>query len=113
MKQLLQLLTFWFMSLHSPMLWSQVDPFYADITNQQEGKLEFKIYPNPLNQQPLTIESSSGAPKEIRIYNVMGELVYKIKTLENILDVSSLQTGIYLFQLIQNNKTAVQRLVIQ
>ena len=113
MKKLLQLLSILFVSLQSPLLLSQAIPFYADIPSQQTEKLEFKIYPNPLYQQALQIESDSDSPKEIRIYNVMGGLVYEIKTLENTLDLGSLNTGIYLFQLTQNNRTAVQRLVIQ
>lgn len=74
--------------------------------------LQFTIYPNPLNQGPLYIQCSSPSPKEVILYNVMGETVFQAYTQENTFDLSYLNTGIYLIRVTQDEKTGVQRLVI-
>ena len=75
--------------------------------------LVFKMSPNPLNQGPLHIDCPTDSPKEIYIFNVMGEVVFQIQTQENKLNLTHLNTGIYLVRITQDRKTGVQRLVVQ
>ena len=43
----------------------------------------------------------------------MGEVVFQIQTQENKLNLTHLNTGIYLVRITQDRKTGVQRLVVQ
>lgn len=79
----------------------------------QPPDLVFKMYPNPLNQGQLHIGCPTDSLKEIYIFNVMGEVVFQIQTQENKLNLTHLNTGIYLVRITQDRITGVQRLVVQ
>lgn len=85
------------------------DPFPAN----KQPQLAFAIYPNPWEQGPLYIQCPSDNPKQISIYNVMGELIYQQITQEDQIDLPGLETGIYLIQVTQDQKTGIQRLVVK
>jgi glucuronoarabinoxylan endo-1,4-beta-xylanase len=54
------------------------------------------VYPNPANNQ-LIVSSERLTVAEIKIYNVIGELVYssKVNTAKTTIDVSSYPVGLY------------------
>ena len=56
----------------------------------------FKIYPNPTSDF-LYVEGFE-ANTSFAIYNLQGQLVMKSKTLENVIDVSQLQSGFYVLK---------------
>ena len=67
---------------------------------------QIKIYPNPAN----TILVIEGLSQEVQvsIYDIQGRLVLKKELRGNVLDVSSLSSGIYSVVL-ENNKETIQR----
>ena len=75
-------------------------------------KLDFKIYPNPMTGEYLNIDSRRSEVKNIIIFNVLGEVVFEKKTLENRIIFQNLKTGIYLVKLIQGNHMGLRRLLI-
>ena len=75
-------------------------------------KLDFKIYPNPMIGEYLNIYSQRSEVKNIIIFNVLGEVVFEKKTLENRIILQNLKTGIYLVKLIQGNHMGLKRLLI-
>jgi len=75
-------------------------------------KLDFKIYPNPMIGEYLNIDSQRSEVKNIIIFNVLGEVVFEKKTLENRIILQNLKTGIYLVKLIQGNHMGLKRLLI-
>jgi len=74
--------------------------------------LDFKIFPNPLKNHRLFIESNGSGEKHIEIYNVLGEKKNEIHTYEDAILLSELETGIYVFYLKQDGKKGYKRLVI-
>jgi hypothetical protein len=74
--------------------------------------LDFKIFPNPLKNHRLFIESNGSGEKHIEIYNVLGEKKIEIHTYEDAILLSELETGIYVFYLKQDGKKGYKRLVI-
>jgi len=79
----------------------------------KQATLKFSMYPNPLEQGPLYLQCPSDLPKEITIYNVMGEVVYTHTTQAPSLQLDHLENGIYFIQVTQDQKTGVQRLVVK
>tara|TARA_B110000305_G_scaffold186042_1_gene207121 strand:- start:149 stop:502 length:354 start_codon:yes stop_codon:yes gene_type:complete len=75
-------------------------------------KLDFKIYPNPMTGVYLNIDSRRSEVKNIIIFNVLGETVFEKETLENLIILQNLKTGIYLVKLIQGNHMGLKRLLI-
>ena len=83
------------------------------LPTDKQPQLIFSIYPNPYDQGPLFLKCPSTSPKEIIIYNIMGEVEYQLTTQEKMINLDQLKTGIYLFQVTQDQKTGIQRLVVK
>ncbi|MDN3723010.1 T9SS type A sorting domain-containing protein [Aequorivita sp. SDUM287046] len=91
----------------------------ARYTNETLGiadneNVEFRLYPNPANEQ-ITIELSDASSNyQVAIYDVLGKKVYtsEIQKVGQI-DVSALASGTYLVKLNSDNKSSVVRFVKQ
>ena len=71
------------------------------------------IFPNPVNNGFLSIKSSSNLIKTIKIYDVLGKKVIDEKIENNQrVDVSKLNKGVYLIKVIENEKIASSKLII-
>ncbi|PKA97909.1 putative secreted protein (Por secretion system target) [Flavobacteriaceae bacterium MAR_2009_75] len=87
----------------------------------QEGKhlqtekevLELKLYPNPAYGETVQIVSNSNLAKEVTVYDVFGKIVLTNKVYRNNLDITSLNSGIYMLQISENQKTVNRKLVVK
>lgn len=75
----------------------------------------FSAYPNPVINDLVTITSSSSDTKTVSIYNVLGKQVLneKVSGLNNTVNVSKIQSGIYILKVTQGNNISTRKLVIQ
>lgn len=96
-----------------------IKPVFGKFTSWQTGvdkpitETKFSIYPNPAKSSILLNIPEGAKPQWVRIVNLSGQIIMSKPYDSNTIDVSALQTGIYLFQLTQNNKTtSTQKLVI-
>ncbi|QTE22117.1 DM13 domain-containing protein [Polaribacter cellanae] len=72
-----------------------------------------KIYPNPAKKE-IQIGNIEANSAEIRIFNVLGKKVfYQQKNTGKTLDISFLQSGIYMVKVSVENASKTQKLVIQ
>lgn len=71
-----------------------------------------KIYPNPVTNGTLYINTSANASKEVAVYDVLGKQVVKAAT-ENAVNVSKLNAGVYIVKVTEEGKTATRKLVIK
>ncbi len=81
-------------------------------TDEGSHTLPFEIFPNPLKNGLLTLKLQAAGTKTIFIYDLLGNLVYQVKTQEEQLDLRFLTTGIYIFKVQQDQKTGLKRLVV-
>jgi len=96
-----------------------IKPVFGKFAQGQTGidtpikRTEFTLYPNPASNQ-INLNLSEGVqPEMIRIYNLSGQLILSQAYQSNNIDISSIPTGIYLFQLtLHNRTTATKKLVI-
>jgi hypothetical protein len=73
----------------------------------------FTIYPNPATNE-LFISTDKGIIiKEINIYNQLGQNVLHQNRVNNSIDVSMLQSGVYLIELVVNKNVLRERLIIK
>ena len=71
------------------------------------------IYPNPANRQ-LTISSKDGTTiEEVIIYNQIGQKVLLEKPANNIIDISELQPGMYIIEVLSGQRKVRGKLVIE
>lgn len=72
-----------------------------------------KIYPNPVSNGTLFVETSANAEKTIAVYDVLGKLVLNTTTSDNAVNVSNLNAGVYIVKITEEGKTASRKLVIK
>jgi hypothetical protein len=73
----------------------------------------FKLYPNPATSDVVYITTDSNAHKEIKIYDVFGELVLTDRISNKILNISRLSPGVYMVQVSEHNSTINRKLVVK
>lgn len=71
------------------------------------------IYPNPVTGGKVYISTSLNQEKAIEIYNVLGKPIHKVKLRGKELDISSLNPGIYILKIKENDKKATRKLVVK
>jgi hypothetical protein len=72
-----------------------------------------KVYPNPVKNGRLAIETAANSLKTIAIFDIVGKQVLGTVTNENNIDVSNLHTGIYVIKITEAGKTATQKLIVE
>ena len=80
--------------------------------NSIEG---FATYPNPITNKKFTISSSNSSVKNIAIFNVLGKkvLTTSFSGAKSTIDVSAINSGIYILKVTEEGKTATKKLVIR
>lgn len=91
---------------------------WADVTSSTLGIKSneisgLNIYPNPVTNGTLYINTKLNAEKDITIYNVLGKEVLNTTTASNAVNVSKLSAGVYVVKVIENGSTATRKLVIR
>ena len=83
--------------------------------NAQTGTdiVGLKLYPNPVTQNKVFIESQHNGPKQIAIFDVLGTQVLQTTIKGRELNVSRLDKGMYIIRILENNKTATRKLIIK
>lgn len=91
---------------------------YAEVTpttlsNEKFTSNGFRLYPNPTNSGFVTISSSNNEVMSVQVFDILGKQV-KQETLTNTtLNVSGLNSGIYIVKITQNNTSTTKKLVIK
>lgn len=74
---------------------------------------EFSIFPNPATTS-IIMKSHSESLARIRIYNILGEMVYlKDDEIENSIDISFLKNGLYSIQIMTDTTSVIQKFIKQ
>lgn len=72
-----------------------------------------KVYPNPVANGTLFIETAANAEKTVAIFDVLGKQVFNTTTADNAINVSGLNAGVYVVRITEEGKTASTKLVIK
>ncbi len=81
--------------------------------NQSNEITGLRIYPNPVSNGTLFIETSANAEKTVTVFDVLGKQVLNTTTSDNAINVASLHTGVYIVNITEEGKTASRKLVIR
>lgn len=73
----------------------------------------FSMYPNPVVEGILKINTFENAEKTIQIFDVLGKQVLSRTTKSEHISVSTLNSGIYILKVTELGKTATRKLVIK
>lgn len=72
-----------------------------------------KMYPNPLSGNTLFLTSTANADMSVQIFDLLGKEVVNSKVMNNTVNVSGLNAGVYIVKVTEEGKTATRKLVIQ
>ncbi|WP_418603714.1 T9SS type A sorting domain-containing protein [Hwangdonia sp.] len=78
--------------------------------NQIEG---FSMYPNPTNKGYVNMSSRSNSIMEVSVYDILGKQVVNTTVTNKRLDVSSLNAGVYIMRVAQDEASITKKIVIQ
>ena len=82
--------------------------------SQTEHSIDgLSIYPNPVTNGKVYINTTFNLEKEIEIYNVIGKPIYKTRLKGKEMDVSTLSPGIYILKITENGNRATRKLVVK
>ena len=73
----------------------------------------FKVYPNPVNDGRLFIETAINGDKSISIYDTLGKQVLNTTTNTNEVNVSNLLSGIYFVKVVEDNKISYAKFIVK
>jgi len=76
-------------------------------------RLTAHVYPNPADQMVTVSVKNGTIIKEVSIYNQVGQNVYRGIPEDNTLDVSRLQPGVYLIEVITDQSEFREKLIIE
>ena len=84
------------------------------VNNEPVQELQgFKMYPNPAYGNEIYITTETNGVKDIKIYDVFGEVVLTSRITTNTLDISRLVPGVYVLQVTERKKTMTRKLVVK
>ena len=81
----------------------------VDLTDENS----FILYPNPASTKCIVQSSRIKVGDVIRIFDVMGKEILTLNNVEQEIDLSNFQNGIYFVTILSGNLTASQKLIIQ
>ena len=79
-------------------------------TNEIAG---LQVYPNPVSNGVLHIESNLNTERTISLFDVLGKQVLNTTTSNNTINIANLNSGIYILKITEGSKTATRKLVIR
>ncbi len=91
---------------------------YADVTssllNSSQNEIAgLKVYPNPVSNGVLHVESNMNLEKTISLFDVLGKEVIKTTTSNTTINIANLNSGIYIVKITEGGKTATNKLVVK
>uniref|UniRef100_UPI000933E3A1 T9SS type A sorting domain-containing protein n=1 Tax=Microcystis aeruginosa TaxID=1126 RepID=UPI000933E3A1 len=72
-----------------------------------------QIYPNPVNNGVVNIYTPSAAEKTIQVFDILGKQVMQTITSQEQINVSSLNSGIYILSISQEGNISRSKLIIK
>ncbi len=74
---------------------------------------DFSVYPNPTSAGFINITTSNSDAMNVTVYDMLGKQVKNETVSNNRLDVSNLNTGIYILKITQNDASTTKKLVVR
>ena len=104
-------------SANPPVLTPQFIPrnaadFSVTLQTQNNEIAGLKVYPNPVSNGVLHIESNLNAERTVSLFDVLGKEVIKTTTSNTTINIANLNSGIYIVKITEGEKTATKKLIV-
>ena len=102
----------WAVGDHGTILYKDEDTVTSIGHIPEKNELKIDIFPNPASRQ-LTISSNDGTViDEVIIYTQTGQIVFRGKPVNKIIDISELQPGMYIIEVVSGQRRIREKLMI-
>jgi hypothetical protein len=91
--------------------WADVTPTSLSLGDNLAN--DFNLFPNPVTNGIVNINSNGADAMQVQVYDVLGKMVKSETLSNNTLDVSNLNTGLYIVKITQNQNSVTKKLVIR
>lgn len=81
--------------------------------NYQFDQIDFVIYPNPVSNSRLYISSSTNRNFDVKIFDIHGKKVLDQSSISDMVNISQLNTGLYILKISQDEITSIKKLVVE
>ncbi len=81
--------------------------------NKSEEIKGFSIFPNPVSNGILRITTLENAKRTVQIFDVLGKQVLSRTIVSQHLNISVLNSGIYILKVFEKGKVATRKLVVK
>ena len=71
------------------------------------------LYPNPVSNGKVYISTKNDSEKEIIIFDLLGKKVLQTLISSKELNVSNLNSGVYIIKIIEDNASATRKLIVR
>ena len=85
----------------------------SSMSVNENEMLGLKIFPNPVSSGYVTIKTAISGIKKVELFDVSGRVVLKTSINTDILNVSSIKSGIYFIKLSVNGVVDTSKLIIR
>ena len=92
--------------------WEHVTPT-DNLAVSQNAIDGFSLFPNPVTNGMLTINTQDNLEKNIQIFDILGKQVFSSSTSTSEINVSNLNSGIYIIRVEEAGRLATRKLVIE
>lgn len=86
----------------------------SSVLRNQENQISgLSIFPNPVKSGVFYINTNANAERTVTVFDVLGKQVLNTTTSESAINVSGLNSGVYMVKITEEGNTATKKLVIQ
>jgi hypothetical protein len=85
----------------------------SNLSVNQNAIAGLEVYPNPVTNGTLFIDTNANAEKSVIVFDVLGKQVLNTKTTTNAINVANLKSGVYIVKITEEGNTATRKLVIR
>ena len=85
----------------------------CSLATSQNAIAGLDIYPNPVTNGVLNINTTANDAKNVVVYDVLGKQVVNTTISGSTVNVANLKNGVYIVKITENGKTATRKLVIR
>lgn len=87
--------------------------YSAALATTQNEIAGLKVYPNPVSNGVLHVESNLNTERTISLFDVLGKQVLSTTTSNNTINVAALNSGVYIVKITEGGNTATRKVVIR
>ena len=80
---------------------------------EETNAVIFNVYPNPATMGYIEILSKTTTPKTVSVFDILGKQIIKTTLTNQRMDISQLNSGVYILKIEQGKNTATMKLVVK